>query len=136
VAAHKDESHWIRASCVILYLSLPMMIRRWAWRERSSSINHSRPLLSRLRVCIHGAGPHPTAMPRNCAQTRCLTLPGLVWETRNRRGLEELKSPLYSKLNKEWILAPPILSDIWTPKLALTVMCTRASKYNGAEATE
>jgi hypothetical protein len=36
---------------------------------------------------------------------------GLVWETQNRRGLEGLKSPSYSILNKE-ILASPIPSSI------------------------
>jgi hypothetical protein len=44
---------------------------------------------------------------------------GLVWEPQNRSGLEGLKSPLYSKLNKESILAPPIPSGFWSPKLAL-----------------
>jgi hypothetical protein len=41
----------------------------------------------------------------------------LVWEPQNRRGLEWLKSPPYSILNKEGILAPPIPFGIWTPKL-------------------
>jgi hypothetical protein len=33
--------------------------------------------------------------------------------------LEGLKSPPYLKLNKKGILAPPIPSVFWTPKLAL-----------------
>jgi hypothetical protein len=35
----------------------------------------------------------------------------LVWEFKYRRGLEGLKSPPYSILNKEGILASPIPSD-------------------------
>jgi hypothetical protein len=45
---------------------------------------------------------------------------GLVWETKNRRGLEGLNSPSYTILNKKEILAPLIPSCIWTPKLALS----------------
>jgi hypothetical protein len=33
--------------------------------------------------------------------------------------LESLKSSSYSKLNKEWILTPPIPSGFVAPKLAL-----------------
>jgi hypothetical protein len=44
---------------------------------------------------------------------------GLVWEPQNRRGLEGLQSPSYSKLNKG-ILAPPIPSSFVAPKLALS----------------
>jgi hypothetical protein len=43
---------------------------------------------------------------------------GLVWESKYQRGLEGLKSPPYSKLNKEGILSPPIPSDFMAPKLA------------------
>jgi hypothetical protein len=45
---------------------------------------------------------------------------GLVWEPQTRRGLEGLKSPPYSILNKKRILTPPIPSRFWTSKLALT----------------
>ena len=44
---------------------------------------------------------------------------GLVWEPQNRRGLKGLKFSSYSKLNKEGILAPLILSGFQTSKLAL-----------------
>jgi hypothetical protein len=44
---------------------------------------------------------------------------GLVWKSKTRRGLKGLKSPPYSILNKEGILAPPILSGFEAPKLAL-----------------
>jgi hypothetical protein len=44
---------------------------------------------------------------------------GLVWEFKYRRGLEGLKSPPYSILNKEGILAPPIPSGFVSSKLAL-----------------
>jgi hypothetical protein len=37
-------------------------------------------------------------------------------------GLEGLKSPSYSKLNKEWILASPIPSRFVAPKLVLRVL--------------
>jgi hypothetical protein len=46
---------------------------------------------------------------------------GLVWESENQRGLQRLKSPSYSKLNKEGILTPPIPSGFVALKLALTV---------------
>lgn len=46
----------------------------------------------------------------------------LVWEFKNRRGLERLKFPSYSKFNKEMILAYPIFFGFVTPKLALTVI--------------
>jgi hypothetical protein len=46
--------------------------------------------------------------------------------------LEGLKSTSYSKLNKEGILAPPIPSGFWTPKLALRVSL-RATKPEGIE---
>jgi hypothetical protein len=44
---------------------------------------------------------------------------GLVWESKYRMGLEGLKSSSYSKLNKQWILTPPIPSGFVAPKLAL-----------------
>jgi hypothetical protein len=45
---------------------------------------------------------------------------GLVWEPQNRRVLERLKSPSYSKLNKKKILTP-ITSEFVAPKLTLIV---------------
>jgi hypothetical protein len=53
-----------------------------------------------------------------CGTTVRQNLSGLVWESKNRRGLEGLKFFSYSKLN-EGILAPPISSDFVAPKLAL-----------------
>jgi hypothetical protein len=43
---------------------------------------------------------------------------GFVWESKNRRGSERLKSFPYSKLNNEGILAPLIPSGFMAPKLA------------------
>jgi hypothetical protein len=40
------------------------------------------------------------------AAKACVSLLGLVWEPQTRRGLEGLKSPPYSVLNKKRILAP------------------------------
>jgi hypothetical protein len=45
---------------------------------------------------------------------------GLVWESKNQRELEGLKSSSYSRLNEE-ILASPIPSGFVAPKLTLKV---------------
>lgn len=38
-----------------------------------------------------------------------------VWKSKPRRGLEGLKSPPYSILNKKWILASPTPMILWLP---------------------
>jgi hypothetical protein len=50
---------------------------------------------------------------------RRITLLELVWESKSQRGLEGLKFPSYSKLNKERILTTPIPSGFVSSKLAL-----------------
>jgi hypothetical protein len=72
--------------------------------------------------------PHLVAIPLvselpclvSSTLSRKLFPSGLVWESKNRRGLEGLKFPAYSKLNKEGILARPIPFGFVAPKLALS----------------
>jgi hypothetical protein len=48
-----------------------------------------------------------------------VSLSGLFWKSKTQRGLQGLKSPIYSILNKEGILALPIPSGFETPKLSI-----------------
>jgi hypothetical protein len=68
--------------------------------------------------------PHPSLLRRPPRPDT------LVWKFKTRRGLEGLKSHSYSKLNKERILAPPILSGFEASPMILRVSLTRVGETN------